>query len=169
MKEVDEEEDRFLKEEFGGTPSNNMDTGAAEVASLLSTAWIETYSRVFLPTIGPKTTEDDNWSQIDMQDLSFSNDRNVREEIESAIENHQDVQPDLQNMHPDNFKTPIDDMEGIDETFAEALKTRPRGLSMDDDVDIFLEKLQGALDRGDLGDLPGFGEIPLDDSGEAYW
>lgn len=45
----------------------------AEVASLLSTAWFEAYSRVFLPTVGSKVRDgNDEWgpSQIEMKNIS---------------------------------------------------------------------------------------------------
>jgi hypothetical protein len=44
----------------------------AEVASLLSTAWFEAYSRVFLPTVGSKVRDgNDEWgpSQIEMKNI----------------------------------------------------------------------------------------------------
>jgi hypothetical protein len=165
--------DRFLKEEFGGAPMrrNSMEDGDAEVACLLSTAWMETYSRQFLPTVGEAVKDDEVWSDIDMQDLSQSYKRDVRAEMEEAINQHQDVELDLRRMHPDDFSTPIDDLEDMDEDFYKALQTSPFGASLEDDPDTFLTKLEEAIDRGDLGFLPGFGEIPLDDSvdGPAYW
>ncbi len=167
----DDNEDRFLKEEFGGLPSRNMDNGDAEVASLLSTAWFETYARQFLPTVGEAVKDDGLWSDIDMPDLSESSSRDIRAEMEEALENHQDAEVDLKRMHPDDFKTPIDDIESMDELFSELLKTQPYGASIEDDVDTFIDKLEAAVDRDDFSFLPGFGEIPLDDSadGKAYW
>jgi len=172
--EVEEPEpvDEFLEEEFGGVPSNSMDGGNAEVAYLLSTAWIETYSRVFLPTVGPKAADDPTWSQLDMQDLSYSNDRDIRQEMEEALDNREDVKPDFRRMHPDDFKTPMDDMESMDNESesAEVIEnTTPYGISIEEDVDTVLEKMKDAIDRDDLSWLPGAGEIPLDESGEAYW
>eukprot|EP00557_Chaetoceros_sp_GSL56_P012234 CAMPEP_0176484416 /NCGR_PEP_ID=MMETSP0200_2-20121128/4442_1 /TAXON_ID=947934 /ORGANISM="Chaetoceros sp., Strain GSL56" /LENGTH=768 /DNA_ID=CAMNT_0017880887 /DNA_START=92 /DNA_END=2395 /DNA_ORIENTATION=- len=164
--------DRFLKEEFGGPPMrSSVDDGDAEVASLLSTAWMETYSRQFLPTIGEAVKDDEVWSDIEMPDLSQSSKRDIRSEIEQAINEHEDMDLDLRRMHPDDFKTPIADMEDMDEDFYKALQTSPYGASLEDDPDTFLRKLEEAIDRGDLDYLPGFGEIPLDDSvdGPAYW
>jgi hypothetical protein len=171
-KKHNDNSDRFLEEEFGGPPTNSMDDGDAEVASLLSTAWMETYSRQFLPTVGLAVKDDKTWSsEISMPDLSQSNKRDIRAEIEEALKNHQDVELDLRRMHPDDFSTPIDDLEGMDEKFYKALQTSPFGASLEDDPDTFLAKLEAALDRDDLEYLPGFGEIPLDDSvdGPAYW
>jgi len=169
--EVDGEEDQFLTEEFGGMPSRSIDNGDAEVASLLSTAWVETYARQFLPTIGEAVKDDDVWSNISMQDLSNTATRDIRAEMKDALLNHKDVEPDLKRMHPDDFKTPIDDIENMDETLEEALKTQPYGASLEDDADTFLAKLEDALEREDFGFLPGFGEVPLDESvdGKAYW
>jgi len=165
------EEDSFLEEEFGGLPSASMDDGNAEVASLLSTAWMETYARQFLPTIGEAVKNDDVWSNIEMPDLSESSKRDIRAEMEEAIDNHQDEEVDLKRMHPDDFKTPIDDLEDMDEGFYKALQTRPQGASLEDDADTFLEKLEAAIDNDAIDFLPGFGDVPLDDSvdGPAYW
>ncbi|GFH61614.1 hypothetical protein CTEN210_18089 [Chaetoceros tenuissimus] len=165
------EEDPFLTEEFGGLPSNSMDDGDAEVASLLSTAFLETYSRQFLPTVGEAVQEDDLWNNIEMPDLSESSKRDIRAEMEEAIANYEEPEVDLKRMHPDDFKTPIDDLENMDDEFMEALQANPYGVSIEDDPDTFLDKLEAAIDRGDLSTIPGLGDIPLDDSvdGPAYW
>jgi len=165
--------DEFLEEEFGGMPTNSMDGGSAEVAYLLSSAWIETYSRVYLPTIGPKAADDETWSQLNMQDLAYSNNRDIRQEMEDALENQPEVEPDFRRMHPDDFKTPVEDMESMDDDMdynSEAREnTKPYGISIEEDVNTVLEKMKDAVDRDDLSFLPGAGEIPLDGSGEAYW
>ena len=166
LAEMPLDEDDFLQEEFGGVPTRTLDSGDAEVASLLSTAFMETYARVFLPTVGSPVKDDESWSDLEMP---IENKRDVRQEIEKALENHEDVDLDLERMHPDDFKTPIDDLEGMDDDLMQALQTKLYGFSLEDDVDTFLEKLQGAIDRDDFSYTPGFGEIPLDDSGEAYW
>ena len=78
----------FVDDEFGGSGRVTLDTGEAEVACLLSTAWMETYSRVFLPTVGPLVSKDDNeveWQRLEMKDLNDSNNRDIREEIDSAL------------------------------------------------------------------------------------
>lgn len=127
---------------------------------------METYARVFLPTAGEAVKEDDSWSEILMPDLSNSHNRKVRDEIEEALETHEDVDVDLKRMHPDNFNSPFDDLDG------EASKTRPFGVSLEDSPDTFLDKLEAAIDRDDVDYIPGFGEVPLDESsdlGKAYW
>lgn len=72
----------------------------------------------------------------------------------------------LNRMHPDEFNNPFEDLD------TEAMKTQPYGVSLEDDPDTFLDKLEAAIDREDIDFLPGFGEIPLDESsdlGKAYW
>ena len=148
-----------------------MGDADAEVASLLSTAWVDTYARQFLPTTGEAVKDDASWSGIEMPDLSGSSKRDIRAEIDEAIKEHKDEDLDLKRMHPDDFKTPIDDLEDMDENLYKALQTQPYGASLEDDADAFLDKLEAAIDRDDFASLPGFGEIPLDDSvdGPAYW
>jgi len=38
------------------------DFGNGEVAALLSTAWLDTYARVYLPTVGPKVKTEEKWN-----------------------------------------------------------------------------------------------------------
>eukprot|EP00977_Amphora_coffeiformis_P010056 scaffold2353_cov167-Amphora_coffeaeformis.AAC.47 len=80
--------DRFVDEEFGGSGRLGIFDGDAEVACLLSTAFMETYSRVFLPTVGPPISldeDEEDWgTSIEMKDLS-KNTRDVRKEIEDAV------------------------------------------------------------------------------------
>jgi dienelactone hydrolase len=87
---VDESElDRFVDDEFGGAGRVSKDGGDAEVACLLSTAFMETYSRVFLPTAGPPISTDENgseWSsELEMKDLRDT--RDIRQEIEDSLDN----------------------------------------------------------------------------------
>lgn len=91
---ADSELDRFVDEEFGGAGRVSMDGGDAEVACLLSTAFMETYSRVFLPTTGPPICNDDlatEWnSDLNMKDLQ-ANSRDIRQEIEDSLDNFEEV------------------------------------------------------------------------------
>lgn len=130
---------------------------------------METYSRTYLPTIGDTVRGEDRWTGLEMPDLSESRQRDIRGEIDDVLNSHEDVDVDLKRMHPDDFKTPIDDLEHMDDQLSEALKTESFGISLEDDADAFLDKLEAALDRGDFSSLPGVGEIPLDESGEGYW
>jgi len=87
----DDDLERFVDEEFGGTGRLSVADGEAEVACLLSTAFMETYSRVFLPTVGPPISLDEQeveWGkQLGMKDLNEFKDRDIRSEIQDAIEN----------------------------------------------------------------------------------
>lgn len=82
--------ERFVDEEFGGAGRLNVGRGDAEVACLLSTAFMETYSRVFLPTTGPPISLNDNEKQwaddLEMKSLEFANKRDIRREIEESLE-----------------------------------------------------------------------------------
>jgi len=85
----EDEFEQFVDEEFGGAGRVGLDGGDAEVACLLSTAWMETYSRVFLPTTGPAVSVDENeseWKSLEMKDLSDANTRDIRSEMEVAID-----------------------------------------------------------------------------------
>jgi hypothetical protein len=160
------EKDDFLDREFGNAPSYMMESCDAEVAFLLSTAWMETYSRVFLPTVGEAVKENESWSELLMPDLTDSRTRDIRNEVEEALEMNEDVEVDLNRMHPDNFNSAFDDID------PEALKAQPFGISLEDTPDTFLDKLEAAIDREDVDFLPGIGNVPLDESpdlGKAYW
>jgi dienelactone hydrolase len=83
-----EDYEEFVDDEFGGAGRVSFESGEAEVACLLSTAWMETYSRVFLPTVGPTVSKDENeeqWQSLDMKGLDEANSRDIREEIETAL------------------------------------------------------------------------------------
>jgi len=93
QKSPEDEFEQFVDEEFGGAGRVGLDGGDAEVACLLSTAWMETYSRVFLPTTGPAVSVDENeseWTRLEMKDFSDANTRNIRSEMEDAIDNFVD-------------------------------------------------------------------------------
>lgn len=81
--------ERFVDNEFGGSGRVAMDSGDAEVACLLSTAFMETYSRIFLPTTGPPITTDElasEWNDdLNMKDLKDGT-RDVRQEIEESLD-----------------------------------------------------------------------------------
>ncbi len=126
---------------------------------------METYARVFLPTSGQAVKDDSSWSDLHMPEIGEGG-RNVRQEIADALENHEDAELDLSRMHPDEFNSPFNDLDPT------AMNARPFGLSLEDDADTFLDKLEGAIDSEDVDFLPGFGNVPLDESsdlGQAYW
>lgn len=91
----DDPMERFVDEEFGGAGRLSVeDNSDSEVACLLSTAFMETYSRVFLPTVGSpiaKNEIDADWGrELDMKDLSDAHTRDVRSEIQDALNSHVD-------------------------------------------------------------------------------
>jgi dienelactone hydrolase len=79
----------FVEEEFVGAGHLNIADGDADVAFLLSTAFMETYSRVFLPTVGPPISNDDQeWGrELTIGDLKSKRNRNVRDELKVLNEN----------------------------------------------------------------------------------
>jgi dienelactone hydrolase len=80
--------ERFVEEEFGGAGRLSIADSESEVACLLSTAFMESYSRVFLPTVGApiaKNDADAEWRKIEMKDLSESSKRDIRAEINDAM------------------------------------------------------------------------------------
>ena len=117
--EEDSELDQFVDDEFGGAGRVTVNDGDADVACLLSTAFMETYSRVFLPTSGSPVAKDEDefqWNtELNMKDLSVEEGRDVREEINESLENHVDLP--LQGTYID----PADESQQ-DELF-EALRT----------------------------------------------
>jgi len=171
----DDETDEFLREEFGGSGSYDVDGADAEVASLLSTAWMETYTRVFLPTVGTAVMddEDQSWSDLEMKDLSYSRNRDVRGELENAVDTHVDEEVDFSRMNPESFLNPDafmteDALDTRVTDLIEMLKEKSVFITPEDDEVTVRQKLQAAAARGDLDDLS-WGNIPLDDTEEAYW
>lgn len=172
----------FVDEEFGGggiQPSLAMDNGDAEVAFLLSSAWIETYTRQFLPTAGSPVKDDKEsraWSEnLEMPDLAEANKRDIRKELETAVKSHVDVQPDLSRMPSYQYNNEIFESEGmdtlpkveepkmsnLDEKLLEVAEDLKRiGVSKEDDTDTYLAKLKKAYDKGDLESW--MGQVDLD-------
>jgi dienelactone hydrolase len=83
--------ERFVDEEFGGAGRLSVAEGEAEVACLLSTAFMETYTRVFMPTVGPPISLDEydsEWGrELTIKDLKETRNRDVRVELKEAIDN----------------------------------------------------------------------------------
>jgi dienelactone hydrolase len=145
----DPEMDRFVDEEFGGAGKVSLVGSDAEVACLLSTAFMETYSRMFLPTTGPPVSKDElsaEWSQ----DLSINQDwkqnrRDVRQEIEESLDNFQEeplsgarIDPTddasrdrlaeiLRGMEPENVPPAlkIQPQDDLEEIYAKLLQSDP--------------------------------------------
>ncbi|KAG7374077.1 dienelactone hydrolase family protein [Nitzschia inconspicua] len=87
--------DRFVDDEFGGAGRISLHDGDAEVACLLSTAFMETYSRKFLPTTGDPISRDEDasdWNEdLNMKDLSEYKYKDVRQEIEDSLTNFKEM------------------------------------------------------------------------------
>jgi dienelactone hydrolase len=81
--------DRFVDDEFGGAGRVSINDGDAEVACLLSTAFMETYSRKFLQTTGEPICKDESaseWSNdLNMKNLNEMATRDIRKEIEDSL------------------------------------------------------------------------------------
>ncbi|KAL7546669.1 hypothetical protein ACHAWF_010005, partial [Thalassiosira exigua] len=168
------ETDRFSKEDFGSAQAPPVG-GDAEVACLLSTAWMETYTRVFLPTAGTpvRFDADERWSTLEMEGRPREDGRDVRAELEEAIAKFEDVEIDLSRMPQSS--SPLLDERGS-ELFDEIEKGREKfiydtlkkyNISDDDDEESFERKFQKAAADGALNDL--LVDANVDDSGNAYW
>jgi hypothetical protein len=78
-----------FEEEFVGAGRIDIADGDADVACLLSTAFMETYSRVFLPTVGPPVSiNEEEWGrELTIGDLKNIRNRNIRDELKVLNEN----------------------------------------------------------------------------------
>lgn len=141
--------ERFVDNEFGGSGRVSMDDGDAEVACLLSTAFMETYARVFLPTMGPAIRSDETaaeWSNtLEMKDLNVANSRDIRQEIEDGLDNF--VEEPLGGRRVD----PTDDTQRAELTgllrSMESDDVDPAyKIEDDDDLEIMYAKLKAADD-----------------------
>jgi hypothetical protein len=145
LESPEDEFEQFVDEEFGGAGRVGLDGGDAEVACLLSTAWMETYSRVFLPTTGPAVSVDENeadWRNLEMKDLSDAYTRDIRTEMEDAIDNF--VEEPLGGRMIDQTD------ESQKDELAEILKgmqnddSGPYAISPDDDLTTIYAKLKAS-------------------------
>lgn len=137
---------RFVDDEFGAGPTISLSDGDAEVACLLSTAFMETYSRVFLPTVGPPIRVDAGevgWvTNPEMKVTNNANRRDVRKEIEDATNSF--VGEPLQGYRIDptdesqeeEMKKLLRSMEGPDQ------KAGPYAIEDDDDLELMYAKLK---------------------------
>ena len=165
---------RFVDEAFGSMdPLLSTTGGDAEVACLLSTAWMETYTRVFLPTVGTpvRDEEDSIWSSTLEMRGSQAPQREIRKKIEGAIANFEDVQVDLGRMS--QSRSPLLDGEG-NEAYDRIEDERERikqeilskyGISPDDDDETFEKKFEKARADGALDKLLIDAYVDKD----AYW
>lgn len=140
--------ERFVDEEFGGAGQVSLDDGEADVACLLSTAFMETYSRVFLPTTGaPISTEAQEWtSDLEMKSLSEANTRDIRQEIEEALGGFVGEPLGGKRIDPAD-ETQLSEMETLLRSMQKEVDTEPRNKIEDgDDLDTMYEKMKAADD-----------------------
>ncbi len=167
--------DLFYGENYGSTVEPLDMGGDAEVACLLSTAWMETYTRVFLPTVGAPVKLDagDKWSSLEM-DGKFQTKKGRREvqaELDEAIASFEDVEVDLRRMT--QTASPLLDGPGsaeYDQIEEERELLRQQileryNISEDDDEETFERKFQQAKEDGALNRL--LLDAYMD--GDAYW
>jgi len=172
----DTQDDRFLGEDFGSSIEPLEMGGDAEVACLLSTAWMETYTRVFLPTVGTPVRYDENeeWSSTIEMNKRTEQGGDIRSEIDEAIFKFDDVEVDIGRMSQ-SASPLLEDGPGI-EKYEQIEEERERirqeilekyGITEDDDEETFDLKFQQAQADGALDGL--LLDAYLDDSGDAYW
>jgi len=171
--EGSDDTDRFVDEGFGSV--DPLTTGGdAEVACLLSTAWMETYTRVFLPTVGSPVRDEEGNSWSSTLETNFqAEQKGIREELEEAISTFEDVSPDLGRMS--QSRSPLLDgeaNEAYDRIEEEREKIKQEiltkyGISPDDDDETFNAKFAKAMADGALDRL--LIDAYVDDSGDAYW
>ncbi len=167
--------DLFYGDNYGSTREPLDVGGDAEVACLLSTAWMETYTRVFLPTVGApvKLDADEKWSilEIDRNSQTKKGRREVRAELDEAIASFEDVEVDLRRMTqtasplldgPGSAK--YDQIEEERELLRQQILER-YNISEDDDEETFERKFQQAKEDGALNRL--LLDAYMD--GDAYW
>jgi dienelactone hydrolase len=140
--------ERFVDEEFGGSGRIGGYDGDAEVACLLSTAFMETYSRVFLPTVGPPISLDDDekeWSRtIEIKDTTFENSRDVRQEIEEAVNGFVEEPLGGYRLDPSDEEQE-EEMKRVLRSMEEPeQKAGPFALMDDDDLSTMYAKLKAA-------------------------
>lgn len=174
---------RFMGDNFGvldPSADNGGGDGDAEVACLLSTAWMETYTRVFLPTVGTpvRLDADSRWAGLEMGERPEDGEvvaqgQGLRAELEEAIAKHDDVDIDMGRMS--RSSSPLMDGPGSAEyDRIEEERERIRlavleeyDISEEDDEESFDRKFEqarkdGALDRLML-------DAYMDESNGAYW
>ncbi|KAL3942195.1 MAG: hypothetical protein SGBAC_003574 [Bacillariaceae sp.] len=134
--------ERFVDDEFGGSGRVGMDDGDAEVACLLSTAFMETYSRVFLPTQGPPINNDElatDWND-DLNMREFQS-RDIRQEIEESLDNFVETPLGGKQFDPNN-DSQRDELAAMLRTMEPADVPPEYKIEDDDSVEIMYAKLK---------------------------
>jgi hypothetical protein len=106
---------------------------------------METYSRVFLPTVGPPISLDESaqeWShELTMKDLKDSRDRNIREEIEEALDSFVE-EPLLSGRHIDpTDASQEEELANLLRSMQDPNHTGPFKIEDDDDLAAIYTKL----------------------------
>lgn len=137
--------DRFVDEEYGGAGQLSPCDGEAEVACLLSTAFMETYSRVFLPTAGaPIAEEEGGWSsELEMQDFSYASKRDIRKEIKESLDAFEGGLSGGQNVDLED-ETRRKEMECLLRSMQEGTDPGSFTIEDGDDVETMYSKLKAA-------------------------
>jgi dienelactone hydrolase len=147
--EDDSDLDRFVDNEFGGAGRVSIGDGDAEVACLLSTAFMETYSRKFLPTVGVPIMLDDtaeDWNR-DVVLRKSSKMRNVREELTKLEQGVMDVKQEgtrIDREDPDDDEILLKALREMD------AKDGKYKIGEDDDISTAFEKLVAGDDSFQL-------------------
>mmetsp|Transcript_25036 Transcript_25036/g.48104 ORF Transcript_25036/g.48104 Transcript_25036/m.48104 type:complete len:240 (-) Transcript_25036:66-785(-) len=167
----------FLGDDFGSDMPDLNFNGDAEVACLLSTAWMETYTRVFLPTVGSpvRDDEDERWWTLEMKGYSRRDKEDIRKELEDAISNYEGVEVDFRRMPQSRSPLMDEDNDAVrelDRIEEEREQLRQKILEQydirpDDDEETFDRKVQQAFEDGALKEL--MMDAYFDDSNDAYW
>lgn len=175
----DDESDRWIGEDYGSQLAEPSigDSGDAEVACLLSTAWMETYTRVFLPTVGTPVRYDvnDRWATLEMDGEAGKSQKQIRTELDEAIFGHEDVDVNLRRMS--QSRSPLSEEVGAGSEAFDEIEDEREGIRRqilekydikeDDDEETFDRKFERARADGALDGL--MLEAYMDDSGDAYW
>mmetsp|Transcript_32955 Transcript_32955/g.80102 ORF Transcript_32955/g.80102 Transcript_32955/m.80102 type:complete len:838 (+) Transcript_32955:92-2605(+) len=142
--------ERFVDNEFGGAGRVSIGDGDAEVACLLSTAFMETYSRKFLPTAGTPIMSDDTaqeWNQEIVMKMPSEQVRDIRDEITKLEQDVNDLKPEGTRIDPED---PDDNevlLKALREMDAEDGKY---SIGKDDNLETAFEKLVAGDDKFQL-------------------
>jgi dienelactone hydrolase len=142
---------RFVDDEFGGERSISIaNDGDAQVACLLSTAFMETYSRVFLPTVGPLISRDSNekeWgARVAMKDVTASV-RDVRKELEEALDGFVEQPLGGYRIDPTDEEQEEELVKLLRSMEPPEQKYSPYAIEDDDDLTTVYAKLKAADDK----------------------
>jgi dienelactone hydrolase len=142
---------RFVDDDFGGERHISIaNDGDAQVACLLSTAFMETYSRVFLPTVGPLISRDNDekeWgARVAMKDVTASV-RDVRKELEEAQDGFVEQPLGGYRIDPTDEEQEEELVKLLRSMEPPEQKYSPYAIEDDDDLTTVYAKLKAADDK----------------------